>query len=263
MSDSTQSRIDKCLEVVKKYIPYFKENFSSVRSEWKKDATRVTVADLYLSENILKDLEQDFPNDAFCSEEIGDKVIDLKPCEYAWVLDPVDGTNNFALGISNCCISIGLLQNGSPIYGVIYDLSLDSIIHGGPGRGAFLGNREVKVSQEPVDEQTLFAIQAPMSNEQLATFSPLLNKYSIRSFGSGALNMVYAGIGMILGSIEFRVRVWDIAASYPIAEGAGASIRFFGENIFPLEIFHTKLDRCPIVCGTAEFVEKTISLTNK
>lgn len=260
MSSALDARIQRGLEVVSKFRPYFRGKFSGVISEWKQDATRITESDLFLSDHIIAELKSDFPSDAYCSEEIGDEVVDLTKSEFAWVLDPIDGTNNFALGMSTCCISLGLLKDGFPIYGIIYDYSLDAIIHGGSNKGAFIDQNKVVVTEDVLTENAIFAIQSPMNDEQIKIYSPLLKKYSIRSFGSGALNMVYSGIGMLHGSIEFRVRVWDIAAAYPIIIEAGAEAHFFGEKVFPLETFHTKLERCPLVTGIGSFCKEVLHL---
>jgi myo-inositol-1(or 4)-monophosphatase len=260
MSTDPTSRINAILKIVESYIPYFRNNFSTVHSNWKSDATRVTESDLYLSDNILQDLSAQFPEDAYCSEEIGDIVIDLTQSEYSWILDPIDGTNNFALGMASCCISVGLLKDGIPIYGVIYDYGLDKIIHGGNHQGSFIGQNKVQVIDAQLDKNTLFAIQAPMSDKQLKMYTPLLQNFSIRSFGSGALNMVYAGIGFLHGCVEFRVRVWDIAAAYPIVLAAGGKVDFFEASVFPLKTFHTKLERCAMVAGTDEFCLHVLQL---
>src|SRR5882757_1207205 len=89
----------------------------------KSDGTRVTPVDIAISEGIVAELRAQFPDDDFFSEELtqADAPIPLTK-RFAWVLDPIDGTNNYAMGIAHCAISLGLLENGRPAYGVIYDL---------------------------------------------------------------------------------------------------------------------------------------------
>ena len=98
--------------------------FGRAKSEWKRDGTRVTAVDIAISEGIMCELLAQFPGDDAFSEELtqADKPIPLTK-RFAWILDPIDGTNNYALGIANCAISLGLLEHGRPIYGVVYDLA--------------------------------------------------------------------------------------------------------------------------------------------
>ena len=117
-------RINAGRSAVKNEIGFFGRHFSQVGSDWKLDQSRVTFADIAISENIIAHLKNDFPQDDFWSEETNDKdtVVNLKG-DFAWVLDPIDGTNNFALGFPLCAISLALLYEGIPIYGFVYDFS--------------------------------------------------------------------------------------------------------------------------------------------
>jgi len=90
--------------------------FGRVESRWKEDGTRVTTADVAISENIFRELGTKFPDDQFFSEE-SDQAGAPRPrtARFSWVLDPIDGTNNFALGLPNCAIALALLEHGQPV----------------------------------------------------------------------------------------------------------------------------------------------------
>src|SRR5436190_17678437 len=83
--------------------------FGRAESKWKGDGTRVTAVDIAISENIFRELQQQFPEDQFLSEELAETEAPIPlTAKFVWVLDPIDGTNNFALGIAQCAISLAL-----------------------------------------------------------------------------------------------------------------------------------------------------------
>src|SRR5471032_1359819 len=95
--------------------------FGRAESRWKSDGTRVTAIDIAISENIFRELRAQFPADQFLSEELAETAAPIPvTATFSWVLDPIDGTNNFALGIPHCAISLGLCVHGEPVYGTIY-----------------------------------------------------------------------------------------------------------------------------------------------
>src|SRR3954470_12858139 len=124
--------------------------FGRAESKWKTDGTRVTAVDIAISEGIFRELAAQFKADQFFSEELADTDQPIPvTAQFCWVLDPIDGTNNFALGIPHCAISLALCENGEPVYGVVYDLSRRTLMHGGPGFGMHDGERTAKVLNVP------------------------------------------------------------------------------------------------------------------
>ena len=224
-----QRRIRAGRAVVNAQRAFFKRWFGNVASRWKADATRVTVADISISENILAALQNDFPEDVYCSEEANPQegVVDVNS-EFSWVLDPIDGTNNYALGFPLCAISLALLYMGDPIYGFIYDYSTDSLLEGGPGQGVFRDQKKLDdVPPERANTQMLLGLHFPMTPKQLNSLTPLMGRYRVRSTGSSALSAVLVATGYLAGVVDFRVKVWDIAAAYPICLGAGVEFNFW------------------------------------
>ena len=120
--------------------------FGRVESKWKTDGTRVTAVDIEISENIFRSLAAQFPGDQYFSEELhaADRPIPVT-ARFSWVLEPIDGTNNYAAGIAQCAIALALLENGLPGYGVIYYHSRRVRMHGGPGFGMTDCERQVRV----------------------------------------------------------------------------------------------------------------------
>src|SRR5215218_2245346 len=154
--DPLVSRINAAKSAVLAQTELLHREFGRAKSNWKDDGTRVTPVDIAISEGIVAELSKQFPDDDFFSEELTHATAPIPLTKrFAWILDPIDGTNNYALGIAHCAISLGLFEDGRPVYGVVYDLARRTLIHGGPGRPLYDGEKLVQVRPEPPDAQTL------------------------------------------------------------------------------------------------------------
>lgn len=258
MDKSLRHRINAGREAVKNQLRFFRQQFGAVLSEWKADDTRVTFADFAISEKIFQELRQSFPDDHFCSEESNPSdEITRFTSRYAWVLDPIDGTNNYALGVAFCAISLALLRDGKPVYGLIYDFSRDELIQGGPGLGLLRGNTSWKLKESLTIEErsAVVGVHFPLPANQLETFAPMLSKLRLRSLGSGALNLAYTAMGVLDGCIDFKVKVWDIAAAAALMSAVGREIRFLRNEPFPLAEFHADALGIAYVAGSPAFMD--------
>jgi len=250
-------RINAGRVAVKAQTAFFGRQFGQVASEWKADDTRVTFADFAISENVFAALRRDFAEDDYCSEEANplDEVLTLG-AGFAWVIDPIDGTNNYALGFPVCAISLALLHDGMPMYGFIYDYSTDALLEGGAGFGLQRNQKTVNRDRMAADAQTMLGLHFPIDLELLDKLKPLLAKYRVRCLGSGALSAAYVATGYLTGVVDFRVKVWDIAAAYSLCAGAGVAFRFLEASPFPLRAFHPQTDFCPYLAGTDAVCEE-------
>ena len=250
-------RINAGRVAVKAQTAFFGRQFGQVASEWKADDTRVTFADFAISENVFAALRRDFAEDDYCSEEANplDEVLTLG-AGFAWVIDPIDGTNNYALGFPVCAISLALLHDGMPVYGFIYDYSTDALLEGGAGFGLQRNQKTVNRDRMAADAQTMLGLHFPIDLELLDKLKPLLAKYRVRCLGSGALSAAYVATGYLTGVVDFRVKVWDIAAAYALCAGAGVAFKFLEASPFPLRAFHPQMDFCPYLAGTEAVCEE-------
>lgn len=257
LEQQIRHRINAGRVALKNQIDFFEKNLGLVTSEWKDDDTRVTFADFAISEKMFSELRASFPQDHFFSEESNpqDEAVTLEQ-PFAWVLDPIDGTNNYFLGVPICAISLALLHKGTPIYGFIYDSLRKRLIQGGPKFGLQDGCDRAKAEDEALDpKKTTVALHFPMKGEQLERLNPLLNTYRVRASGSAALNVAYAAIGKLSGTLDFKVKVWDIAAGYALMLAGGGEFRFIGEPAFPMKTFDVSGDYTPFYAGSKAVVE--------
>lgn len=224
---------------VRNQIEFFNELLGQVSSEWKADDTRVTFADFAISEKLFAELRRSFGGDQFFSEESGpmDEVVPVES-RYVWVLDPIDGTNNYALGMTACAISLALLKEGRPAYGWIYDGSTGELLEGGPGLDLLADGRKTNLATRPFDERSgIVGLHFPLPQDRASQLAPLLERYRVRSLGSAALQLAYVALGRLDGALDERVRIWDIAAAVCLIMAAGREIRYLDESPFPLESF--------------------------
>lgn len=267
MEDSLEERIAFGKKIVTESVDYFAAQFGDVASQWKFDGSRVTEADLHLSGTITAALEAHFGEDQFFSEELehGETPIQVKK-GFSWLLDPIDGTNNFARSIPNCSISLALLKDGDPIYGYIYDHGTGKLIHGGAEQGLWIGENKVDRRECEINQQSLIAIQALADDLAMKDDDALRMAFKLRAFGSSAIHMAYTALGWIDGVIAHRVKAWDIAGGMPLLAAVGGSTRFFDTKVFPIKEFSSKSEGFHHIAGSKELcdaIEDTIGKSTK
>lgn len=225
--------------------------FGRAESKWKSDGTRVTAVDIAISENIFRELRDRFPGDQFFSEELADTEAPLPvTARFSWVLDPIDGTNNFALGIPHCAISLGLMEGGEPVYGVVYDLSRRTLIHGGPGFGVRDGDREAGALTAGFHKEALIGFHSPFDKSLMPMASRVLSQFKIRGLGSATLHLAYVAIGLLDGCVDYNVKIWDLAAAIPLVLATGGEVRFLNGPQLPMRQFDLKMKRIIYVAGS-------------
>jgi myo-inositol-1(or 4)-monophosphatase len=185
----------------------------------------VTEVDMLSEKTIVDEIKQKFPDHCFLAEESGD--CGIQPSDFKWVIDPIDGTTNYAHGYNFYAVSIALLHKNKPLVGVVYAPMLKELFHAGKGLGAFLNDKRIRVSGTPEVERSLLATGFNQSEQgrNIPIFTHVLPKaQGIRRAGSAALDMCYVAVGRLDGYWEYAIYPWDIAAGVLIAEEAGAKI---------------------------------------
>jgi len=238
--------------------------FGRAESRWKHDGTRVTAIDVAISENIFRDLAARFPDDQFLSEELPEAVSPVAvTARFAWVLDPIDGTNNFALGIAHCAISLALCEQGEPVYGVVYDLSRRVLIHGGPGCGVWDGTRAARVSTAPISREALVGFHSPAEPALAPLAAGVVGNFKIRGLGSATLHLAYVAIGLLDGCVDYNVKIWDLAAAIALVRGAGGEVHFLNCAPLPLREFDLHMKKIVYVGGSAAMCARLHALMER
>jgi myo-inositol-1(or 4)-monophosphatase len=150
---------------------------------------------------------------------------------YWFIVDPLDGTFNFVKGLGPSAVSIALWKEQTPVFGAIYDLSRRQLIWGGPGLGAFAGDKEIRVSDThaacAASICTGFPVRFDLSNEHaLQQLLQVARSYAkVRMIGSAAMSLVNVAQGSADAYAEQDIMLWDVAAGLAIVEGAGGRTR--------------------------------------
>ncbi|MDD3181127.1 MAG: inositol monophosphatase [Opitutaceae bacterium] len=245
-------RIEVARQTVREQTELLHREFGRACSSLKADGTRVTPVDLAISENIQQAMAAAFPDDLFFSEE-STQIQGPVPVtsRFAWVLDPVDGTNNYAMGVPFCAISLALLEHGLPVYGVVYDLARRVLMHGGPAYGLWNGDLAARVRPEPPHSLSLIGSHSSADPAFAQQGERILAHFKIRELGSATLHLAYVAAGLLDGVVEDNVRIWDIAAACALCLGGGAEVHFLNGDQFPLRQFDLNMTRIRYIAGNA------------
>jgi myo-inositol-1(or 4)-monophosphatase len=251
-----EQRITAAREAVLAETDLLHREFGRAKSEIKHDGTKVTAVDIAISQHIQAAMAARFPADQFFSEELtpADAPVPVTS-RFCWVLDPIDGTNNFINGIIYCAISLALLENGEPVYGVIYDMARRVLIQGGPGRGVWDGDKRAGARIEPPNTNSLIGFHSPVDKGHAAEGKRLIENFKIRGLGSSTLHLAYAAIGLLDGVVDHNNKVWDIAAACALLKEAGVEIHYLENPPFPMREFTLKAKRVQYAAGNPTMVK--------
>lgn len=197
---------------------------------WRKsDGTLVTEADERANDLIVQRIAAAWPGHAILSEE-GSTLYD-PAASHTWVIDPLDGTTNFARGLPIWGVSVALLVDGSPAAAALTFPLLGESYWAGAGRGAWCNDEQLRTDQETViDNQQIFT-QCTRTRRRLRIRSPL----KARMLGSAAYHLLAVARGASLAAVESTPKVWDLAGAALVAQEAGAAVAGLdGAAIFPL-----------------------------
>jgi myo-inositol-1(or 4)-monophosphatase len=205
-----------------------KEMFSQTHEiVYKGDINIVTEADKMSEKLIMDEIRRKFPEHGILSEE-SDAV--AGSVALRWIVDPLDGTTNYAHGYPVFCVSIALEKNGQVIVGVIYDPTRNDLFVAERGRGAYLNGKKISVSPLSDLSRALLATGFPYDiresrENNLDYFTRMAKKaQAIRRAGSAALDLAYLAAGRFDGFWELKLKPWDAAAGCLMVQEAGGRI---------------------------------------
>ncbi|OGR85532.1 MAG: hypothetical protein A2901_03305 [Elusimicrobia bacterium RIFCSPLOWO2_01_FULL_54_10] len=222
-----------CLKAGGKII---KNGYGKTHSIRKKSAVSlVTETDMAADRAIRKIILKAFPDHGLLTEE-QDAVKSRSP--YRWIIDPLDGTTNFAHNIPFFCVSIGLEYQGEIVIGGIYNPVLSELFFAEKGKGAFLNGKRIHVSKTGSLIDSLLVTGFPYDRQKKAKYylkfvQAFMQKCrGVRRLGAAAIDLAYVACGRFEGYWEFNLKPWDMAAgSLIVAEAGGRVTNFRGGRV--------------------------------
>jgi len=196
----------------------------------------VTEADVAAERAIVAVLLAADPQVAILAEEASHSatakpVVDWATLPALWVLDPLDGTNNFAHDIPHFAVSLAYYEHGSPVVGVIYDPLRDELFTAVRGEGAFYQGQRVQVGPQKTLSEIVVGVgfyydRGAMMEATLAALADLFRAqiHGVRRFGAASLDLCYVGLGRFGLFFEYELAPWDFAAGRLFVEEAGGRI---------------------------------------
>jgi myo-inositol-1(or 4)-monophosphatase len=229
--------LDFCLETTKTISDRLNADFGTIQANLKQDGSLVTKADQWSDRQIRKAIAATFPDHGIITEE----TVHIFPDnDWCWVVDPIDGTTNFTRGVPIWAISLGLLYQGTPVFGFVYVPPLKQAFHGywyGDSgltgyTGAYLNNQQIFSSKDNPSPGHLFSL--------CARSKAILNQpfpCKVRMIGVASYNLLLVAAGAAIGGVEATPKIWDIAAVWVIIKAAGGEFVFLNDHpVFPLQV---------------------------
>jgi myo-inositol-1(or 4)-monophosphatase len=209
------------------------EKFGRITAITKKgDINLVTEADLASEALIIDRIKSHHPKHSILAEESGEAVVVGGDLAWKWIIDPLDGTTNYAHGYPCFCVTLALEHNGEVVIGVTYDPTRDELFAAEKGQGASLNGRRIKVSETENLGDSLIVTGFPYDFKERADFTRhfsdfLLRSRGVRRDGSAAIDMAYVACGRFDGFWEEGLNPWDVAAGYLLIEEAGGRVSYY------------------------------------
>lgn len=195
----------------------------------------VTEADHASEKAIFEIIRKSFPDHFILSEETGEIRQDSS---YKWIIDPIDGTVNFAHGIPICCVSIALEKDGEIIMGAVYAPFLNEMFFAEKAQGAWMNEKRIRVSTEDSVLRSCLVTGFPYTyldtpNSPLEVFERFIRKgIPVRRLGSAAIDLCWVACGRFDGFYEHKLEAWDSAAGFIIVEEAGGRVTDYQGQYF-------------------------------
>lgn len=215
-----------CRDAGKVLLEHFDRGEQNTRSKGRGNV--VTDADMAAEALILDRLREEYPEHAILSEESGAETR-MEDTPWLWVVDPLDGTRNFASGIPHFAVNVALCYGADPVVGVTYDPIRNERFWAVRGRGAHLNDRPLRASAAPTVAASVMGIDLGYDDARAIALLDLVRQIfpaveSVRMMGSGALGVAYAAAGRYDLYVHHFLYPWDVAPGILLMREAGGVI---------------------------------------
>ena len=222
----------------------------------KADTSIVTDVDHAIQAHILGAIADAYPDHAVCAEEtVREPTLHAEPASarYCWVVDPLDGTRNYASGFPFFGTSIAVVDRGRPVIGVISEHNLGHLYTAVLGGGAALNDRPLHVDEPDDDDDWLLGIPSSKDALTVSTLQTWIgtNGFILRNVGSTAVHLAMVASGALAGAFAKRSKIWDIAAGVLLVHEAGGVITDpGGSDLLPFDLKADPNEDIPFLAAT-------------
>ena len=224
--------LDKVLEITREAGMLVKGGFGkNFKIEFKtNESNLVTEYDKKSEALIISYIKKNFPSHGILAEEGGTEHTDA---EYVWVIDPIDGTTNYAHGFPMFAVSVGVQKNGKTICGAVYHVMQDNMYYAEAGNGSYRDGHKLKVADNDNLRTSLLVTGFPYDIDEnphnaMEIFTKMVqSSRGMRRLGSATLDICYVASGSFEGFWEVNLFPWDICAAQLILEEAGGKVTDF------------------------------------
>jgi myo-inositol-1(or 4)-monophosphatase len=252
---------EKLISIMEEAGKLQKQNFNKVHRYKQKESISsiVTETDILCERFILDSISSDFPLHNILSEETG---FIYKKSKFTWIVDPLDGTSNFAAGIPWFGVLIAILENNAPVMAGAYIPLEKKLFFAEAGKGAFLNKKRLRIKESSL-KNVLFAFSTDYSDDKesienaLKIFRFLIqNTRNIRSTNS-LVDFMMVAEGKLGGVVNMYTRIWDIAAPWLIIKEAGGDLKLLDFCDVSFEINKDETDKnYPVFTGSASIMNE-------
>jgi len=230
------------------------EQMDFASSSVKNDRELVTDIDLYCQRLIVERIKQTYPDHGFIAEEQEDNNIFKQPPRGSeavwWIIDPIDGTNNFAHRIPLFTVSIAAMYQDEPIVAAIFAPSTESMFTAVKGGDAKLNGRRITANEDKIGQFSSIGLDSHFGSPIPRWVSEIMQRTRFRVIGSAALQLAYVAKGGLIGAISTSCKLWDIAAGALICSAAGAIVTDRqGAKVFPLMLDDYDGGEIPVIAA--------------
>tara|TARA_B100000131_G_scaffold215683_1_gene207358 strand:- start:35 stop:841 length:807 start_codon:yes stop_codon:yes gene_type:complete len=256
-SEFLQFALDIAKQAGEIQLSYF-GNIESISTKSTK-IDLLTNADIKSENLLISKIRQKYPTHSIISEESNNTI---KDSEYTWIIDPLDGTTNFAHNLPIFAVSIALQKANSTICGVVYNPAADKCFYAQAKQGAYLNDKKIHPSNSDSLSDCLLATGFPYLHDKKYDLSFSIfkdfydNTRGLRRLGAAALDLCFVAMGRFDGFYEYNLNAWDICAGSLIAQEAGCEVTDWDGNNLPY-------DGSRILCSNKKIHSSMIKILTK